>query len=165
MFCPNCGAQNPEGTVFCASCGAKVAVEQPAAQPVYQQPAQPVYQQSAQPVYQQPVYQQPIYQQPAYQQSVAPDAPMPGKALGIIGMIVGILSLIFSCTFIYSSIGLLLGIPGMILSCIAKGKASGAGRSNGLANAGFVCSLISLILGTILVLIAFIVLGGLALSY
>ncbi len=40
MFCPECGANLPEGTVFCSECGASVGTVQPAApqQPVYQQP-------------------------------------------------------------------------------------------------------------------------------
>ena len=64
-FCTNCGAQNPDGTKFCTSCGTPIVqaapVEQPVQEPVYQQPVQ-------QPQYQQPQYQQPQYQQPAYQQ-------------------------------------------------------------------------------------------------
>lgn len=72
MFCPNCGAQLPEGSVFCTNCGAKLAEPQQQPQQQYQQPQQPQqqYQQQQQP-YQQPqgggYPQQPQqYQQPVY---------------------------------------------------------------------------------------------------
>lgn len=29
MFCPKCGAQNPDGSPFCASCGAQLNAQQP----------------------------------------------------------------------------------------------------------------------------------------
>ncbi len=29
MFCPKCGAQNPDGSPFCASCGAQIGAQQP----------------------------------------------------------------------------------------------------------------------------------------
>ncbi len=73
MFCPNCGTQLEDGSVFCGSCGARMnAAEQP--QP--QQPQQPQYEQ---PQYQQPQYQQPQYQQPQYQQPVYAQAPKKSK--------------------------------------------------------------------------------------
>ncbi len=95
MFCSNCGTQNADNAVVCASCGAPLA----AAQPQYQQP-QPQYQQ---PQYQQPQYQQPQpqYQQPLYQPA-APAMPMnwfkfliyfslfAGAALNIINGILGL---------------------------------------------------------------------------
>ncbi|MBR6704720.1 MAG: zinc ribbon domain-containing protein [Lachnospiraceae bacterium] len=63
MFCPNCGAQLPDGAAFCSVCGQP----QQKARPAYQQPQQN-YQQPQQ-NYQQPYYQQPQqnYQQPYYQ--------------------------------------------------------------------------------------------------
>ena len=163
MFCPNCGSQNPEGTVFCASCGTKMTAEQ-TAQPVFQQP---VFQQPApqQPVYQQPVYQQPTYQQPVYQQPVAPDASVPGKALGIVGMILGIISVLFCWWPLYFWLGYVFGLPAIILSCVAKGKAKSVGRKNGMATAGFVCSLIALIVATVYVMIGLLELMGLAVLF
>ena len=60
MFCPNCGAQNPDGSAFCQNCGARLAAAQ---QPQQQYQPQPQYQprQQYQP---QPQYQphQPQYQ-------------------------------------------------------------------------------------------------------
>lgn len=68
MFCPNCGAQLPDGAAFCSVCGQP----QQNARPAYQQPQQnyqqPYYQQPQQ-NYQQPYYQpQQNYRQPVYQQ-------------------------------------------------------------------------------------------------
>ena len=60
MFCPHCGAQQPDGATFCGNCGQSMAAapqntQQAPAQPQYQQApvqpaAQPQYQQQAQPV-------------------------------------------------------------------------------------------------------------------
>ena len=128
MFCPNCGTQNADNVAFCAGCGTKLGTEQPIVQ-------QPVVQQ---PVYQAPVQpQQPVYQQPAYQQKPA----VPGKGLGITGMILGIVSLVLFC-FLYISIP--CAIVGAILSGVALKKAKDAGMKNGMAVAGLVCSLIAL---------------------
>ena len=68
MFCPKCGAQLPDGTTFCTSCGQPLAQQaapqqQAYQQPQYQQPQPQQYQQPYQPQYQQQ-YQQPQYQQP-----------------------------------------------------------------------------------------------------
>ena len=53
MFCPNCGAQLPDGAQFCANCGAQLGSA----------PSAPPTQQSVQ----QPAYQQPIQQAPPQQ--------------------------------------------------------------------------------------------------
>ena len=65
MFCNNCGAQIPDGSPFCPSCGAQQA--QQAQQQAYQQQPQGYQQPYQQQGYQQQAYQQP-YQQQAYQQ-------------------------------------------------------------------------------------------------
>lgn len=39
MFCPKCGAQNPEGASFCASCGARLPVAEAASRPRQAAPA------------------------------------------------------------------------------------------------------------------------------
>lgn len=90
MYCESCGTFVPDGQAFCANCGSPVAQAAPAAQPAPtpaaaasvaapatapapapQPMAQPAYQQPAyqqpQPQYQQPQYQQPVYQTPQYQ--------------------------------------------------------------------------------------------------
>lgn len=121
MFCPNCGAQNADNVAFCASCGGKLGAEQPVVQ-------QPVYQAPVQPVYQQPVYQQ-------------KPASVPGKGMGITGMVLGIVALVLFC-YIYVSIP--CAIVGAILSGVALKKAKDAGMKNGMAVAGLVCSVIAL---------------------
>lgn len=74
MFCKNCGAEIPDGSVFCGNCGMQTSVEQPRQEPVnqysntennaYQSYQQPRYAQPEQPVYNsEPVYNaQPIQQ-------------------------------------------------------------------------------------------------------
>ena len=181
MFCRNCGANNADNAAFCVSCGTPMANEQPVAQepvqpvyqepvqPVYQEPAQPVYQQPLQqPVYQQPVYQQPVYQQPVYQQPVyqAPVQPvyndsLPGKALGIIGMILGILSFFFIFATLMDLpilLSPLCAITGLVLSAIAKSKANHVGKTNGMGIVGMIFSIIVLAIWVLAVLI--VVVGG-----
>lgn len=169
MFCPNCGTQNADNAAFCAGCGAKLSVEQPVYEP--QQPAvepqqpvsapqQPVYQQ---PVYQQPAYQQPVYQQayqqpfqqPVYQQPVT----VPGKGLGIAGMVLGIIALLFTCCSEYISIP--CAVIGLILSIVSLSKAKKAGMKNGCALAGIICTCISLVITTLLLVLAYTVFADL----
>lgn len=115
MFCSKCGVQNEEGLNFCANCGA----------PLNAAPAAPV------------APQQPVYQQPAYQ----PAPVVPGKGMGIAGMVLGIIGLVFMCVFY---IGIPCAIVGVILSGLASSKAKKAGLKNGMATAGIVCSCIAL---------------------
>ena len=113
MFCPNCGAQNADNVAFCASCGANMTAQQA-----------PV---------QQPVYQQPVYQQQP--------ASVPGKGLGIAGMVLGIISLVLFCV---TYISIPCAIVGIILSGVGLKKAKDVGMKNGMAVAGLVCSAIAL---------------------
>lgn len=118
MFCSKCGVQNEEGLNFCANCGAPLNAA-PAA------PAAPV------------APQQPVYQQPVYQQAPV----IPGKGMGIAGMVLGIIGLVLMC-FWY--IGIPCAIVGVILSGLASSKAKKVGAKNGMATAGIVCSCIAL---------------------
>ncbi len=178
MFCRNCGANNADNAAFCVSCGTPMANEQPVdqepVQPVSQEPVQPVYQQPVQqPVYQQPVYQQPVYQQPVYQQPVyqAPVQPvyndsLPGKALGIIGMILGILSFFFIFAILMElpiALSPLCAITGLVLSAIAKSKANHVGKTNGMGIVGMIFSIIVLAIWTLGLIIGLA--GAGALSY
>lgn len=135
-FCPNCGAQNADNVAFCASCGGKLGAEQPVVQ-------QPVYQAPVQPVYQQPVYQQPVYQQKP--------ASVPGKGLGITGMVLGIIALVLFCV---TYVSLPCAIIGAILSGIGLKKAKDVGMKNGMAVAGLVCSVIALAIDVVVWVLA-----------
>lgn len=126
MFCKYCGSKLIDGAAFCHDCG-KSTVEAPApqmpvtpaapTQPVYVQPIPP-----AAPAYQVPLYQQPVqpahtYTFPPVQQS-APAAPAADPAeleqLEKQALTLGIVGLCLS----------MLGVPGLVLSCIGSGKAS-----------------------------------------
>ena len=132
MFCPNCGTQNADGTAFCAGCGSNLSAQQaPVQQPVYQQPA-----------YQQPAYQQPVYRQPAS---------VPGKGLGVTGMVLGIVALVLFC---YAYISIPCAIIGAALSGVSMKKAQEAGMKNGLAVAGLVCSVVALAICVVYLILA-----------
>lgn len=72
MFCPNCGANVPDGTTFCPNCGTALTpiTDAPAPeQPAYQQPdysQQTAYDQQG---YSQPGNDQQTYNQPNYSQA------------------------------------------------------------------------------------------------
>ena len=163
MFCPNCGTQNADNVAFCAGCGTKLGADQPVQQPVsevpvYEAPAQP-----QQPAYQQPVYQtpaqpqQPVYQQP-YQPAYQQPSVVPGKGMGIAGMVLGIIALVFGCCTEFISIP--CAVIGLILSAVAMSKAKKAGMKNGCAVAGIVCCSISLALAIIGYILAATVFAG-----
>lgn len=136
MFCPNCGAQNPDNTAFCANCGTNFAQS---AAPVYGQPAAPVYGQPAAPVYGQPAY------------PVAP-ATVPGKGLGIASMVLGIIALVLFCT---SWFAVACAVVGVVLGGVGLKKAKDAGMKNGMAVAGIVCSVIALAIDIIIIIWAY----------
>lgn len=130
MFCKYCGTKLMDDAVFCHACG-KATNEQPASrvQIVYQSPVQPV-----QPVFQQPVYPAPV--QPAYDSAEAEKLQNQALTFGILGLSLSI-----------------LGVPGIIFSSIAGGKASAlkkltgqlpgkARTGHGLAKAGKIVSII-----------------------
>ncbi len=135
MFCSKCGVQNEDGLNFCANCGA----------PLNAAPAEPVA--PAAPV----MPQQPVYQQPAYQPAPV-KASVPGKGLGIAGMVLGIVGLVLIC---FGWVSIISSIVGISLSGVGMSKAKKAGVKNGMATAGLVCSCISLGLYFILFAIGF----------
>jgi len=145
MNCNVCGTQLADGAVFCPNCGNAVQANNP------QQPQQQPFQQPnfQQPNFQQPNFQQPGFQQPGFQQPFQqPDTPTPGKALGIVSMILGILSLVLFC---YYYLSIPCAIVSIILSCIGKSQAKKAGKSLGMATAGLVCSIVALAIDIIII--------------
>ena len=167
MFCKYCGTKLVDTAAFCYECG-KATNEQPVppAQPVYQQPVYqqtvppvpPVYQQS---VYQQPAYQppvppvQPVYQppvQPVYPQNVQPAAdPEQLEKLHKQTLTLGILGLCLS----------MLGLPGLILSCIAAKKAGVykklTGKVDGKALIGYRLAKAGRAVGIVMTILLFII--------
>ncbi|MBQ6454429.1 MAG: zinc-ribbon domain-containing protein [Coriobacteriales bacterium] len=77
MFCPNCGAQLPDGSKFCLNCGFKM----PGAAGMGQQPT------AQQAPVQQPAYQQPTQPFAPYQQVPPPQTP---KGKGSKGLIIAL---------------------------------------------------------------------------
>lgn len=164
MFCPTCGTLNEDGVPFCGGCGAKMALQQQIfRQPVYQQPVcqQPIYQppsyQQQQPVFQQPMYQQAAYQQPVYQPQWQPMQPacqqvLPGKGMGVAGMILGIVAISLSASWVLGGICAVLAIA---FSAIAQAKARRVGRNNGMAIAGLICGGVGLAIAVIFASVAF----------
>ena len=75
---------------------------------------------------------------------------VPGKGLGIAGMVLGIVSLVLWC---YVYIGIPCAIVGVILSIIGMKKAKDVGMKNGMAVAGLVCSIIALAILVIIMII------------
>lgn len=136
MFCKNCGKENIDGAKFCAVCGAEMTVAE--VQPNVKAAPQPQYQ-PAQPYYNNPV--------------------VPGKGMGIAGMILGIVSLALFC-FWY--LALPCGITGIILSALAVNKAKAAGIKNSMATAGVICSAIALGLAVLFILLVVIGVIGIA---
>ena len=72
-----------------------------------------------------------------------------GKGLAIASMVLGIVGLVFTF-FINGLIGLILGIIGLVLAS----KSKQLGFTGGMRTAGFVTSLISVILGAVLFVLA-----------
>ena len=158
MFCPYCATQNADYAKFCAGCGAKLIDEQSIcsepAQPAYwQQPCEPQPQPPAyqQPSYQQLPYQQPMVQQPAYQQPAyfpyQQNDPVPGKGMGVAGMVLGISSLVLCSVWYIAGPCALIGL---ILSIVSMCKARKAGKNNGFALTGIICCGIGLLIAVLL---------------
>ncbi len=163
MFCPKCGTSNSDNAAFCCNCGGALEQKTPSSpwqtapsldnsyantpDPKAEVTPEPVYtppQPTPQPTYTPP---QPTYTPPqpanngAPTYVVVPATPVPGKGLGIAGMILGIISLLSLCFF---PIAVLFAIIGIILSIVGVAKAKGAGKGNGCGVAGIVCSAITL---------------------
>lgn len=144
MFCEKCGTQNPDNTAYCSGCGAPLNNGQSEnQQQTYQQPGQ-VFNQGYPQGYQQPMYQQPMmYQQNMYMNNNA------GKGLGITSMVLGIISLLFTC-FMYFSMP--CAIVSIILGGAGLSQSKAQGQKNGFAVAGLVCSIIAVALFVIALL-------------
>lgn len=173
MQCQKCGRQVSDGARFCPVCGAPIAMAPSVSQP--QPQAQPSQRPQSQP---QPVMQRPPIQQ-VPQPNVAPvpreqQVPMPaqgapaaqpqlqpvvgasspvGDKLAIASLVCGIAGIVCSLVLsffvsLFSLAGLLLGIAGIVCAVMAKKK----GTVSGIRTAGFVCSIVAVVIAAIIVL-------------
>ena len=106
-----------------------------------------------QPTFEQPQFDQPVYEQP--QTYYEPEQPQGGKGMAIASMVLGIVSIVVSCCYVYAAF--VTGIIGLVLGIIALRKQA-PGR--GMAIAGIVTSIISLVLAIVLLIV-----GVAAVSY
>lgn len=126
-YCTQCGAQNPEGSAFCSSCGATLN----------SQPKETAY---TPPAYESPVYTPPTYSYSTPQ--VLTQLPTAAKVLSIVSMACGIAS---CCTFF---VGFMFSIAALITSSISRGKTP-AGITNTKAKVGLITGIIGIVLSVI----------------
>ncbi|MFU0567438.1 DUF4190 domain-containing protein [Gardnerella leopoldii] len=125
-------------------------VQQTYTQPVQQQPyAQQPQQPYAQPAQQQPYAQQPYAQQPYGQQPMyIQQAPVSG--LAVASLVLGIIGTIFAWVPVFTIIWWVLGILSVIFAVLAmrntKAGVPGAKRGHGMAVAGLVLGIITIII-------------------
>lgn len=86
----------------------------------------------------------------SYQNSYQQEPPKQTNVLAIVGMILGIISILAGCCGWY---GLLLGIPGLICSILSRKQGK-----TGMAVAGIICSVIGMILGILMTVMASVLL-------
>lgn len=149
MKCIHCGQELIPDAKFCNNCGQPIQVQQPQPQAQVQPQAQPQPQFDPQ--------HQPGYYNP-YNGAMPPPPPVqpqpkksvPGKGLGIAGMIVGIASLVYSFVFY---IAIPAAITSLILSGISLNKAKQAGVTNKMPVTGIVCSIIALVLSVLFLIL------------
>ena len=160
MFCPSCGKENPDGAAFCGGCGFSFEKVVPQAAPVAEAPVAPV---AAAPVAAAPVAPvQPVY--------AAPEASAVGDdSLAKSIMTMGIVSIVFACTFWLSLVGIIFGAIGLSK---AKKFTEQCGQLYGKAKVGRYLSLGGLIgscvmgaIAIIYILIMVIAIVGSAASY
>ena len=120
-----------------------VASDSPYGQPTYGQQPYDASQPST--GYGQPSYQQPPYQQQPYQQQpYTSQGTVPGKTKAIVSLVLGIVGVVLCWVPI---VGLGCGLAGLLLGIGAR-KEMPVGQ-NGLATAGFICSIAGLAFGAI----------------
>ncbi len=82
-----------------------------------------------------------------------PGGAAPNNTLGLVGMILGIVSIPLVCC---PYLGIPVGIAGAVLGHLGKGKAAqGLANNRGQAQAGFICGIIGAVLGVVLLILSF----------
>jgi len=114
-----------------------------------QQPPQPSFDQTSPPQFdQQPISQPPFNQQPMSPPPFNQQPPMPqenpGKVLGIVGLVMGILGVLLACSLIFFFLGLPLAIGALGCGIMGKNRTP-AGMSSGMAIAAIVLGIVSFV--------------------
>ena len=132
MICKYCGADIPEGTSFCTSCGAAVEAEtapKTASETVAATPEVVVTESVTEPE----------------------TNPKAGKTLGIVSLVLGIFSVVsgipgaFCCACLGSFGSIITSIVGIVLGILSKNKAKAGGAKSTLATVGIILSIIALV--------------------
>ncbi|MEU7059695.1 DUF4190 domain-containing protein [Streptomyces sp. NPDC046197] len=107
--------------------------------------------------YPQPGAAHPVAPPVAYPQGPGYGMPMqPSNGMGTTGLVLGIIGLVCSLTFILWFFGVLLGILGIIFGAIGRGKANrGEATNKGAATAGLVCGIVATVVLPLLGLLVF----------
>lgn len=131
MFCTNCGTRHEDAASFCGHCGARLTGQSTVCQRT--DPSQSVYQ---------------VQSWPAYPQWQVPQkTKLPGRALGMIGLVLSLLALVLGIIWEVSAVIALLG---MAFSSLALAKAAKAGKSNSLAVGGMICGIVALVIAVLI---------------
>ncbi len=72
-----------------------------------------------------------------------------GKVFAIIGLVLGILSIVFSFWYMVNICAVVAGVAGIVLSVVGKNQLTAAGQAKGLAVAGLIVSIIGTVLSVI----------------
>lgn len=157
MICTKCGHNNVDEALFCEECGNRLgagAGPQPGpAQQPYAAPQQP-YAAPQQPYAQQPYVQQDMGQQPY----MAPQPEKKGVGFAVTSMVCGIVSLVLSCCVPY--VPFILALIGVVLGGVSLyGRRGG----KGMAIAGLVTSIISLVPAVFMIIVGASVIGTMGL--
>jgi hypothetical protein len=131
-FCKNCGSELEDGAKFCPKCGAPTDGNQPSGQPANQSAYTGQTGQTGQ---------------------TSPADESHGLAIG--SLVCGVTGIILWFFGYYSVISIAAGIVGLVLANNAKKN----GNTEGICTAGFVLSLLSLIVGIIIFIYLMVVLA------
>ena len=146
MFCPKCGTQNADNTIYCVQCNERMDEAQQPAYAQQQQGYQGYNQQGYQPPPYVPPVQQSYYNQPYQQQQPYYGLPLPhpGDSAASASLVCGIIGIFF--------FGLILGI----IALVQGAKAKKLGYTGGKATAGIVLGVIDLVGWAVLLLVVII---------
>jgi hypothetical protein len=80
----------------------------------------------------------------------------PSNGMGTTGLVLGIIGVVCSLTFIFWFFGVILGILGIIFGAVGRGKANrGEATNKGAATAGLVCGIVATVILPVLGLLLF----------